>query len=73
MLRTAARILLIRSDWRERSSLRAGIFWELPLWMLLTTALIFPTKQQKITALGNGAIPPFSADQEDPARSGASV
>jgi hypothetical protein len=60
-------MLRIRSDWRDGSIGGGGISWELPLGMLQTATLLFPTKQQKqITAREDGAIPPFGADPKDP-------
>jgi hypothetical protein len=45
---------------------RPGLL-EQPLGTLQTAAEVSPTKQQKIKALENGAIPQFGADPEDPA------
>gem|GEM_PF-6878079 len=50
-----------------------GFFGELPLGKPRIASHNFPSNHQRITALGNGAIPPLGADQELPALSGASV
>jgi hypothetical protein len=57
-------MLLIPSDRRYGSVLRAGIFWELPLGMLQIASQNSPTKQQKLIGLARGARPPFGADQK---------
>jgi hypothetical protein len=57
-------MLLICSHRRYSSFLRAGNFWELPLGMLQTPTTVSPRKQQKITALANGALTTSGADQK---------